>query len=112
MGLDYNTDSRNDTCPQKPAPKKMSDALLDVAASGRTSNKQLQAIDIAYVINRTSGGHVIAPWEVGGLSQDWIDTLLMFSTDLPKMRNGMREIEKRKAEIVSKHKTYRPIRKH
>jgi hypothetical protein len=68
-------------------------------------------MDIAYAINTQSGGPVISPWEVDQLSQDWIDTILLVSRGLPKMKAGMREIEKIKAEIISKHSTYRPIPK-
>ena len=68
-------------------------------------------MDIAYAINTQSGGPVISPWQVDQLPQDWIDTILLVSRGLPKMKAGMREIEKIKAEIISKHATYRPIPK-
>ena len=68
-------------------------------------------MNIAYAINIQSGGAVISPWQVDQLSQDWIDTILLVSRGLPKMKAGMREIAKKKAEIISKHSTYRPIPK-
>jgi len=82
-----------------------------LALSGTTNNEKFLAIDIAYAINTQSGGPVISPWQVDQLSQDWIDTILLVSRGLPKMKAGMREIEKKKAEIVSEHPTYRPIPK-
>jgi len=84
---------------------------LSLALKGTTSNEKFLAIDLAYAINTQSGGPVISPWQVDELSQDWIDTILLVSRGLPKMKAGMREIAKKKAEIVSKHPTYRPIPK-
>ena len=68
-------------------------------------------MDIAYAINTQAGGPLIGAWQVDQLPQDWINALLAVSKGLPKMKEGMRIIEKVKAEIISKHPTYRPIPK-
>lgn len=45
------------------------------------------------MINRTLGGAVITPWEVGQLSDEWIDTFHGLAFDLPEYKKGTQQVE-------------------
>ena len=69
--MDNLPNSGDDLGACEPAIKKISDALLEVAESGRTNNKTLLAISDAYLINRMSGGVVVHPWNIDDLPFEW-----------------------------------------
>lgn len=59
-------------------------------AEGRAQNHdQINAINIANVINRYSGGAIIAPWEVDLLSDEYVLTFLGMAEDLPQMKSAV-----------------------
>jgi hypothetical protein len=77
--------------------------LVAIAQGRGTTDPTLAAIFIAQRINRQMGGAVVAPWELGQLTEDWTDAFWGLERRLPNMQNAVSEIEKRKAEIRAGH---------
>jgi hypothetical protein len=58
------------------------------------------------LINRFSGGTVIAPWEVEQLDDEWIDVFTGLA-DLPRLRKDYQAFEKLLAKRRMQHPNYR-----
>jgi hypothetical protein len=67
-------------------------ALLEVARTDKTSDATFQAIFTAEMINRMSGGVVVAPWDVWQLPQDWLDAFKALAVDLPNYKKGIQRV--------------------
>ena len=50
-------------------------------------------INLARIINRYSGGAVITPWNIGDLSEEWIDVFHALAFDLPEYERGAKQVE-------------------
>lgn len=50
-------------------------------------------INLAHLINQYLGGAVIAPWEVGQLNDEWVDTFHGLAFDLQDYKKGTRQVE-------------------
>jgi len=58
------------------------------------SHPLLADIELAQMINRTCGGAVIAPWQVGELPEDWLDLFRGLVVQLPQMRQARAEAQR------------------
>ncbi len=74
--------------------------------SGRTSNKFLARVALAQMVNRISGGAVIAPWDVDGLPEVWLDVFRALSEDMPSMAKAKGQVQKIKNAWLQRHPTY------
>lgn len=64
-------------------------------AEGRAQkHEQINAINIAKVINRYSGGAIIAPWEIDQLPDEYVATFIALADELPTMKS-----------VIDKHKS-------
>lgn len=75
-------------------------------ASRSAATGRLKDVYIAQVINRFSGGAVIAPWDVHSLPDDWLDIVPALTHDYSQARAGIQKIEDAKARYLA------PFRKH
>ncbi len=84
--------------------------MLDLALTGQTDHPLLVRIDEARKINQACGGTVIRPWDddlFGFLElTGWMDAFRAMRANLPKMQDGLKRIEARKAAILMKHPIY------
>ena len=55
--------------------KSLADALDEIEKTGRTSHEYFVAISLARKVNAVCGFGAVAPWEVGELTEDWMDAL-------------------------------------
>lgn len=83
----------------------MTAALLTYAQSGQATGR-LADIVTARIINQALGGALVGPWDISSLDNPTIDAFLMFTTELPAMRQGIDQIEAAKARIRSRHPVY------
>lgn len=58
-------------------------------------------------INRQMGGAVVAPWDLGQLTEDWEELFYALDGRLPKWREKQGEIEAAKAKIRREHPAFR-----
>lgn len=72
----------------------MTSALLDLSRGDGASHPLLADIELAQMINRVSGGAVIAPWQIGELPEDWLDLFRGLVVQLPQMRRARAEAER------------------
>lgn len=62
--------------------------------SGRgTSDPVLAAFLLAKKINGAAGGVVVAPWEVDGLPEEWIDGARVLAEVVPGVQAGRQQVE-------------------
>ena len=88
----------------------MTDGLLQIRRSGRTSHPLLASIFLAQAINRASGGAVIAPWEVGELLEqapEWADAAQVIVNQLPQQQKADAQVEAWKENWRNNHPGYR-----
>ena len=55
--------------------KSLADALDEIEKTGRTSHEYFVNISLARKVNAVCGFGAVAPWEVGELTEDWMDAL-------------------------------------
>lgn len=55
-------------------------------------------------INEAFGGLVVMPWEVDELPEEWTDAVRALMEELPRMRNGRKEAEAVKQNLMNKHR--------
>ena len=86
--------------------KRLSDELLSLTLSNRTSWEPLVDVLIAQKINAVLGGPIVGPWDVPDLDDVSIDILLGLVESLPSMRKGMTTIEEIKNRIRRSHPSF------
>jgi hypothetical protein len=74
-------------------PKKKTNALLGIASSSATSDPILSRVIKARQINTYLGGHVVSPWDVDGLEDEWINAMMGLIHRLPGIEKGKARVE-------------------
>jgi len=64
-------------------------------------------INQAQRVNAILGGPFIAPWELGSLPGDYLDTILALGTDLSKMKKALDVMASSIEKMKKDHPTYR-----
>lgn len=75
-----------------------------------TDDPILAAYYLAQHINTAAGGAVIAPWQVGGLTDEWIIgavTLTTLNKQKSKLASAQERIDARMAQIRNSHPAMR-----
>jgi hypothetical protein len=67
--------------------KELADAIEGLRENGRTTHEGLQAVSLARLVNQVVGYGAVTPWDVGQLTEDWIELFY-----------GLREYEAQQAE--------------
>lgn len=78
-----------------------------MAQTGRIADPALADIFLARLVNQALGGAFVAPWEVGMLPDDFIDTIRAWSLDYPALQSGLKQAKDYMAKWRSSHPTYR-----
>lgn len=73
---------------------------------GRTSHEELTRVALAQMINRFSGGTVIAAWDVDQLPETWLDVFRGLSEDMPTMAKAKEKVQRVKNAWLQRHPTY------
>jgi hypothetical protein len=61
---------------------------------------------LARRINQAFGGPFVLPWEVADLPDEWIDTALGLTGELPALAQGRKRVEERLAKWRNGHPNY------
>ena len=72
-----------------------------------TRNAYLVRISLAQKINRICGGAVIAPWEVGALSDDWLDAFRAYYGQQVTGQQEQAKVTSIKQDWLARFKHYR-----
>lgn len=85
----------------------MTSALLALSAGEGTTDQHLASIILARKINTALGGAILSPWDVEELPDGWLDAVKALTDQLPEIRRGRRQVEKKLEEIRKRHPNYK-----
>lgn len=77
-----------------------------MASGSAETTEKINAIHLARLINISSGGVVVKPWEISQLTQEWVDTFYMMAIDMPKAKAAKQKTKSLVDEIKRKHPTF------
>lgn len=82
----------------------MTAAALALGAGGGTREERMAKIIKARQYNASMGGPFLAPWDLDQVPEEWILTLDALSSEIPKIREGYRELDAAFEAAAAKHR--------